>query len=383
MPCDYSVKAPVLYGVGAIHQLGEKVKLFGAKKPMLICDPNLAPETYEKAIASVKAAGLDYVMYAKTRRDAPIEVIDECGEIALREKADCLVGIGGGSTIDTAKATSILLSHPGPIKQYILAQPIAMDVNVPIILVPTTAGTGSECTKVAVVNRTDLNMKWSVFVSISLAIIDPELTLSLPPYETAYTGMDALSHAIEGLTSNNPHPLSHAAGLDAIRKIIRNLPKAYRDGSDLAARIQMSEAAHLAGICFDDPLTHIGHATADGMSINFHTPHGIGCALATPEVCALCGPAVPEIMREIAEAMELPLTGSETGKELGEMCAAKCRELMHEINIPTLKELGHTREEMAAVANETETSHLSTFCPLKVTKEIAEKFVLDVYDNYQ
>ena len=383
MPCDYSVKAPVLYGVGAIHQLGEKVKSFGAKKPMLICDPNLAPETYEKAIASVKAAGLDYVMFDRTKRDAPIEVIDECGEIALREKADCLVGIGGGSTLDTAKATSILLSHPGPIKQYILAQPVQMDVNVPIILVPTTAGTGSETTKVAVVNRTDLNMKWSVFVTISLAIIDPELTLSLPPYETADTGLDALSHAIEGLTSNHPHPLSHAAGLDAVRKITRYLTKAYHDGSDLTARIQMAEAAYLAGICFDDPLTHIGHATADGMSINFHTPHGLGCALALPEVCAICGEPLPEVMLEIAEAMELPLSGKETGKELGEMCAAKCREIMRETKLPSLKELGHTREEMLTVANETETSHLSDFCPVKVTREVAEKFALDVYDNYQ
>ena len=109
MPCDYSVKAPILYGVGAINLLGERVKGFGAKKPMLICGPNLDPSTYEKAIASVTGAGLDYVIFKETKRDAPIEVIDQCGEIALREKADCLVGIGGGSTLDTAKAAAILL----------------------------------------------------------------------------------------------------------------------------------------------------------------------------------------------------------------------------------------------------------------------------------
>ena len=383
MPCDYSVKAPILYGVGAINLLGERVKGFGAKKPMLICDPNLDPSTYEKAIASVTGAGLDYVIFKETKRDAPIEVIDQCGEIALREKADCLVGIGGGSTLDTAKAAAILLSHPGPIKQYILAQPITMSVDVPIILLPTTAGTGSECTKVAVVNRTDLNMKWSVFISLGMAIIDPELTLSLPPYETAYTGMDALSHAIEGLTSNNPNPLSHAVGLDAIRKISRSLLRAYHDGSDLNARIDMSQAAHLAGLCFDDPLTHVGHATADGMSITFHTPHGVGCALALPEVCTVVGSAVPEIMREIAEAMGLPLTGRESGEELGRMCAERCRELMREMKIPSLKEQGFDREKMAEVAKETETSHLSDFCPVKITHELAQKIAFGVYDNYQ
>ncbi len=383
MPCDYSVKAPILYGVGAIKLLGERIKGFGAKKPMLICDPNLAPETYDKAVESVKAAGLDYVLFKETKRDAPIEVIDICGEIALREKADCLVGIGGGSTLDTAKATSILLSHPGPIKQYILANPIQMQVNVPVILLPTTAGTGSECTKVAVVNRTDLNMKWSVFVSLALAIIDPELTLSLPPYETAYTGMDALSHAIEGITSNNPNPLSHACGIDAISKISRNLLTAYHDGSNLAARVEMAQAAHLGGLAFDDPLTHVGHATADGMSINFHTPHGVGCALALPPTCELVGPAVPELMREIVAAMDLPLKGGETGAQLGKLVADKCREFMHEMKIPSVAELGFKREDMLKVAEESETSHLSSFSPVKITKEIAQKLCFSVFDDYQ
>jgi len=380
---DYSVKAPILFGVGAIRELGARVKGFGAKKPMLICDSHLDPSTYEKAVESVKAAGLDYVLFKETRSDAPIEVIDQCGEIALREKADCLVGIGGGSTLDTAKAAAILLSHPGPIKNYILAQPIAVSVDVPIILLPTTAGTGSECTKVAVCNRTDLNMKWSVFVSLALAIIDPELTLSLPPYQTAYTGMDALAHAIEGLTSNNPNPLSHACGLDAIRKISRNLRRACENGQDLDARIEMSEAAHLAGIAFDDPLTHFGHATADGMSITMHTPHGVGCALALPEVCALCGPAVPERMREIAEAAEIPLRGDESGEELGRLTADWCRSLMRDIKIPSLKAQGFDRALMAEVAKETEHSHLSDFSPVKVTHELALEIAYGVYDHYQ
>ena len=380
---DYSVKAPILYGVGAIRALGERVKGFGAKKPMLICDPNLDPSTYDKAVESVKAAGLDYVLLKETKRDAPIEVIDRCGEIALAEKADCMVGIGGGSTLDTAKAAAILLSHPGPIKQYILAQPVAVDVDVPIILLPTTAGTGSECTKVAVVNRTDINRKWSVFVTLALAIIDPELTLSLPPYETAYTGMDALAHAIEGLTSNNPNPLSHACGLDAIGKISRNLLRACRDGQDLEARVQLAEAAHLAGIAFDDPLTHFGHATADGMSINFHTPHGVGCALALPEVCARCGPAVPERMREIAAAAGLPLRGDESGETLGRLTADWCRGLMRETHIPSLKAQGFDRARMAEVAKETETSHLSDFSPVPVTHALAMEIAYGVYDNYQ
>ena len=383
MPVDYSMKAPVLYGVGASCLLGERAKGFGATKVMLVCDANLPPEIYQKIVDSVKAAGLDYVLFKDTKPDAPMEVIDQCGELALKEKVDCMVGVGGGSTLDTAKAAAILLSHPGPIKQYVLGQPIQMSVDVPIILLPTTAGTGSECTKVAIVNRTDLNMKWSVFVTLALAIIDPELTVTMPPFVTASTGMDALAHAVEGVTSNNPNPLSHACGLDAIRKIARNLRKAYNDGSDLEARCEMSQAAHLGALAFDDPLTHIGHATADGMSITFHTAHGVGCALALPEVCALCGPASPDRMREIAEAMEIPLRGDETGEEIGRLTSEWCRQLMRDVNIPSLKSLGYPREKMLEVAKETEGSHLSSFCPVKVTHELAQKFACAVYDNYQ
>ena len=195
--------------------------------------------------------------------------------------------------------------------------------------------------------------------------------------------MDALAHAIEGLTSNNPNPLSHACGLDAIRKISRNLRRACENGQDLNARIEMAEAAHLAGIAFDDPLTHFGHATADGMSINLHTPHGVGCALALPEVCALCGPAVPERMREIAEAAEIPLRGDESGEELGRLTADWCRNLMRETKIPSLKEQGFDRALMAEVAKETESSHLSDFSPIKVTHELALEIAYGVYDHYQ
>ncbi|MGI6217400.1 MAG: iron-containing alcohol dehydrogenase [Coriobacteriales bacterium] len=380
---DYSMKCPVFFGPGSIKILGERAKELGGTKAMLICDPNLGQETYDKAIESVTSAGLDYVLYNKTKRDAPIEVIDECGEIAKSEGVDFLVGIGGGSTLDTAKATTILLEYPGPIKQYILGQPIQMDVHTPMILMPTTAGTGSECTKVAVVNRTDLNMKWSVFVKLTLAIIDPELTVTLPPDPTAYTGMDAMAHSIEGITSTNRNPYAHACGIMAIRHASRYLLRAYHDGSDMEARIAMSKAAHLGGLAFDDPMTHFGHATADGMSITLHTEHGVGCGLALPEVCDICGPVVPDLMLEIAEALEIDLTGKESAELVGNKCAEKCRNMMHEMKLKGLAARGFDRDLMATVANETEHSHLASYSPIPVDRELALKIAFGVYDHYQ
>lgn len=382
----YSVKCPIHYGLGSIKILGERAKGFGASKVMLVCDPKLGQETYDKAIASIKDAGLDYVLFTETERDAPVHVIDKCGEIALAEKADCIVGIGGGSTLDTAKATSILLEHPGPVSQYVLGQPIQMSVHTPIILMPTTAGTGSECTKVAVCNRSDMepNMKWSVFVELALAIIDPELTVTLPPYETLFTGMDAMAHSIEGVTSTEWNPLADAAGMLSIRKISRYLKRAWADGADIEARAEMAQAAHLGGIAFDDPLTHFGHATADGMSIYLHTAHGEGCALSIPEVCDRCGEAVPGKMRDIAEALEVPLTGNESDKLVGEKCGDFLRAMMHDMNMPSLKDMGFDRDLMEKVADETENSHLTkNGSPIPVDRETALDIAFGVYDHYQ
>ena len=381
----YSVKCPIHYELGAIKKLGEYCKSFNATKVMLICDPNLGQETYDKAIESVTAAGLDYVFFNKTERDAPVHVIDVTGEIAKNEGVDCLVGIGGGSTMDTAKATSILLEYPGPIAQYILGQPIQMEVHTPVVLMPTTAGTGSECTKVAIVNRSDMepNMKWSVFIELALAIIDPELTVTLPPDVTCYTGMDAMAHSIEGITSTARNPLAHAAGIDSIRKISRYLKRAWADGTDIEARAEMSKAAHLGGLAFDDPLTHFGHATADGMSVYLHTPHGVGCGLAIPEVCDRIGEAVPGLIREISEALEIPYSSKDGDLLIGQRCGDKLRTMMHEMEMKSLKEMGFARDDMIPVSNETLTSHLTEFSPIPSDEKLALEIAYSVYDNYQ
>jgi alcohol dehydrogenase len=384
MSVEFGLNTPVLFGAGCADQLGEICKMHGGTKVMLVCDPNLGDATYQRLFKSLEGAGLEYVFFNKTKQDAPVEIVNEVGNIAKENGCDCFVGVGGGSTLDTCKGASILAHNPGPADQYILADPITVDVHVPVILMPTTAGTGSEGTRVAVISIKDNgnDMKWSVFIQLAHTIIDPELTYTLPPYETAYTGMDALAHAIEGITAIEENPLSHAVGLDAIRLISRYLLRAYHNPNDLEARTAMAKAAWEGGVAFDGPLTHCGHATADGLSTFFHTPHGVNCALAIPECAALIGGAIPERIKEVAEAFEIPMTGGETGEQLGNMIADKCRAMMMEMRIPSVRQLGHGREEMLKVSTETETSHLSAGCPVKMTHEIAVDLAYKVYDNY-
>ena len=383
---EFGLHSNILYGSGTVARLGEKAKELGAKKALLACDRNLGEEAYAKIKGSLEAAGVDYIFFNETERDAPIELVNRVGTMAKEAGVDCMIGVGGGSTMDMVKGATVLLCNPGPAESYVLAQPIMVPVNIPIILMPTTSGTGAEGTKCAIiaVEHNGYPMKWSLFTELAQTIIDPDLTMSLPPYETACCGMDALAHALEGITSNNPNPLAHACALNAIRLISRYLVRAYHDGNDREARIGMSKAAYLAGVAFDAPLTHIGHATADGLCTYLHTSHGEGCALAIPETIALVGPAVPDIMLEIAEAFELEYDKNMSGEELGQLAAAKCRAMMTEMGIPSLKQMGFSRDRMPQVATETETSHLTSFCPVQpVTKEMAQEFCYRVYDNYE
>lgn len=381
----YMQNCPIYFGPGAVDHLGEYVvRHLGSKKAMCIFDPGLeALGVPARCIRSLESAGIRCVSFNKIMPDPTINIVDEAGEIALREQVDVIIGIGGGSSMDAAKAVSILMTNPGPIKKYVLAKPIFVDTKVPVVSVPTTAGTGSEATQVAIITQTETNGKWSVFVNTNLAVVDPELSFGLPKDVTAYTGIDALSHAAECVTSNVTNSHNQLFACAAIRKIIDNLYTAWSEPNNVEARTEMSLAADWAGIAFAETMCHVGHALADGLSIAFHTPHGYNCAMALPVALEYAAPAVPKEIKMVAEAMRIPLTGEETAEEIGRLCAAKVWDLMRKLELKSLKELGYSREEVLKVAEEGYTSHLSTYCPVPVTKEAAEYLAGRMYDMYQ
>jgi len=354
------------------------------KKALIVCEKGIEDAgIVAKAIESLESAGIKHAVYNGVLADPPDNIVDEAGEMAAREGVDCLVGLGGGSSLDAAKATSILMENPGPVRNYIKQTPMFMVTKVPLILVPTTAGTGSECTFVSVISLPDKNVKWSVFVKPTLALVDPELMLTLPRSITASTGMDAFSHAAEAITNVNCNPHSDLYAEAAIEKIAKNLLTCCDDPGNIDARSEMALAANWAGLAFNVTICHVGHAVADSLSCNFHTPHGLNCALALPESMALVAPVVPERVRKIANAMGLKLTGKETGHELGKITADAIRDLMRKIGIPTLKEMGHVRETVVGFVPDVMANFLHTFCPVKMTDEIAAELLAAVYDTYQ
>ena len=383
MYSQFSQPCPVIFGRGAVQAVGEKLAELGCKKVLCVYESGVEKAGIaDKVIQVIRGKGIEVVSFKGVVPDPTTDVVDEGGAIARREQVDGIVGIGGGSSMDTAKAISILLTKPGQAKDYVLAVPITIDTKTPVFLVPTTAGTGSEVTRVAVISRPDVNAKWSVFVNTTYAIVDPELTLTLPKNQTATTGMDALSHAMEAMTGKNPNPHSDLVGEAAIRKIAKYLPVACEEPDNVEARTEMSLAATFAGLAFNDPITHVGHSIADALSCRFHTPHGYNCAVALPAAMRLVAPALPEKMRVIAEAMGASLTGSESGEELGDIVAGKILELMRKIGIEPLSKYAPSREKVLKLAPEVVSNHLSSYCPVTITEDVAAKLLAEVYDNY-
>ena len=386
MSFQYNQLVPVLFGNGAIDQLGEKVKELGCKKVMCVYDSGVkAAGIIPRAEASLKAAGVDFVVFDKITADPTDELVNVCGAMAKEAGVDGFVGVGGGSSMDCAKAASLLMNHEPPIQQYFTAPPSFLDCAVPVILVPTTAGTGSEVTQVCVITKTPEHSKPSIFMRSALAIVDPELTLTVPPSVTANTGLDAFTHAAEAITAKGRNPRSELLAQTAISKIVKNLPVAVKDGSNKEARYELCLAANWAGIAFADTDCHLGHNMADGISASFHTPHGMNCIWVNPELMKLCATVVPDKVKVVGEAMGVAFTGSESNAEIGEKTAAAIRVLMKECGLKSPKEMGLDRETFIDCYKMTMEIDLGLRlnCPVDVTSEMVRDLYEKVYDNYQ
>ena len=386
MLCEYMQLTPVLFGEGAIAQLGGKVSALGCKKVMCVFDAGVkAAGIAEKATGSLAAAGVEYIVFDRVAADPPDYLMDEAGQLAKDAGVDCIVGVGGGSSMDTAKAISILQKHPAPISQYLNLEgpPLTVDGGVPTILIPTSAGTGSEVTKMCVVTHTQANIKIPIFTNSTLAIVDPELCRTAPPSITANGGLDALAHAIEAITCVHANPYSETLALAAVTRIAKYLPAACRNGEDMQARSEMSLAANFAGIAFCATDVQIGHAAADSIAASYHTPHGLNCAWVNAPVQELMAQVVPEKVKLVGTAMGVEFDGTETNEEIGRKTGAAIRKLTRDCGVKTLAEMGFERDVIVGGAAYVAANVLTYNCPIQVDEAIAAKILASAYDDYQ
>jgi len=346
--------ASVVFGSGQRAAIG--LMTAGIGKRALVCtDARMGQDAQFKAIiADIKANGVEVQVYDRTEADLPMEGISNCVKEYADYKPDVVLGIGGGSCMDMAKCVAVLLQHGGSLRDYYGENKIPGPVA-PVIAVPTTSGTGSEVTPVAVIADTERGTKVGIsspYLIPRVAVCDPELTLTCPPGLTAVSGADALTHAIESYTAARrdvtpdltvknvfvgKNALSDMFGLLALKNIFAALPTAVKDGKNLAAREQMMLASLAAGCAFGTAGTAAAHAIQYPVGNETHTPHGMGVALLMPYVMEFNRPSCITAFAEIAKA--IGLTGSED--ELSRKLIDAVANLLKEIKIPvTLKELG-------------------------------------------
>lgn len=371
MAFEFFVKSDIVFGRDSVRELPKVVQGYHAEKVMLVYDAGVkVAGIADKVLESLKEAGVEIVIFDQVIPNPTNEVVEEAAQIAKDENVDTFVAVGGGSSIDLAKAIDVLMTNPGPIGQY---GGIGMVKNelLPLIAIPTTAGTSSEITNVSALIDTEKVIKYVVIdnkLVPSKVIIDPEFTKTMPASVTAATGMDAITHAVESYISNMASPLTEYNSLQGLKILYHNLPLAVKDGVDMEAREQMLLGCVITGFGFSNANLGLVHGIAHTLSAHFKLAHGMANATVLPYVMAYNAKSCPEKMVELAKAIDLPVTG-ETDKDKY-LLSEELLKLTKELGIKTLSEQGIKEEDFEMLAEDVLHEPVLGFNPRQdITKE--------------
>ncbi|MGT2462427.1 iron-containing alcohol dehydrogenase [Sinomonas atrocyanea] len=347
MTFQISLPRLMTVGAGAVRELGSTVRDLGASRPLVVTDPFMKDSgTVDAALASLRDAGLAAGLYAECVPDPTTDSL-KAGLAAVEEhRADLLVGFGGGSSIDTAKALGFLSQNPGPMRDY-KAPRTNTGPALPVVAVPTTAGTGSEATQFTIIRDSETDEKMLCtgpsFLPVA-AVVDYELTLSMPARLSADTGVDALTHAIEAYVSRRANPFSDGFALSAMTAIGANLREVYKDGSNQAAREAMMLAATQAGIAFSNSSVALVHGMSRPIGAHFHIAHGLANAMLFPAVTEFSVSGAEARYADCARALAV------AGEEDDDATAAQAlvdelKALARDLAVPTPASRGISRED--------------------------------------
>lgn len=371
MSYNFFVHSDIIFGNGSIKELTQVLKEYESQHIMVIYDSGVkAAGISEKVIDAANKAGINPVIFDKVIPNPTNELVEEAAKIAKKENINVFVAVGGGSSIDLAKAINVLMSNPGKIGQY---GGIGMVKNplLPLIAIPTTAGTSSEITNVSALIDTEKVIKYVVIdnkIVPTKIIIDPELTKTMPPSVTAATGMDAITHAVESYISNMATPLTEYNSLQGLKILYNNIIRVVKDGNDIEAREQMMLGCVITGFAFSNANLGMVHAIAHTLSAHFKLAHGMANATVLPYVMEYNAESCPEKMVELAKAIGLELTGSiEEDKYI---LAKELKKLTIELGIKTLSEQGIKECDLDMLADDVLNEPVLGFNPRQgVTKQ--------------
>ncbi|MGC4018893.1 MAG: iron-containing alcohol dehydrogenase family protein [Muricomes sp.] len=369
MEWKYTQPVPIYFGNGQLESLHERINERKYKKGLLVAGTHFVGSREAKLLMENKKNHLGDI-FSGFSENPEVEEVDVCARILLRGKFDFVVAVGGGSVIDGAKAAAVLVFSEVPAEEYHGTGKMLPQKRLPVIAVPTTAGTGSEVTNVAVLSNREKGLK-APLVSDNFypvcAVVDPELTITMPPYLTACTGIDVLSHAVEGYWSRGHQPICDALAVHSIKQVFRYLQRACRDSKDMEAREGMCEASVIAGMAFGLPKTTSSHACSFPLTNLYHIPHGEACGLTLDFFIRLNGKA-DKRTQELARTL-----GFKNSDEM----ADKVYELKRNIGLRTdLKDMKLGRESIEGLISFSHHPNLLNN-PVKVTDEV----LLSLYEG--
>ncbi|MFB0501828.1 MAG: iron-containing alcohol dehydrogenase [Candidatus Bathyarchaeia archaeon] len=372
----------VRFGVDAVAQLGAEAKQLDVDKHCLIITDKGVEKAglVDKASKPLRKEGFDVEVYSKALPEPTIESVQEAVDSARKTRVDFVVGLGGGSSMDTAKVVGRALTNPGDIRQYL--DEGWKEAGIPVIAIPTTAGTGAEFTSESVISLTEEKVKyWFDDVRAKVAIVDPLMTLTLPPKLTAATGMDALSHAIESALTVYAFPLTQVLAFESIRLISKNLRRATSHGDDVKARYNMSLATLMEAFSEGNAGDVEAHAVAHTVGAFYHIHHGMACGIALPYAMEWNIPVNLDVLVRIADAMGEDSEGL-SRREAAYKGIYAVKKLLEDLNLPTSlsmvegagkKDLGEIVKILAE--NPRAYPAFAGYCKRKMTKEDVKKFL--------
>ncbi|MEM5788226.1 MAG: iron-containing alcohol dehydrogenase [Syntrophobacteraceae bacterium] len=348
----YLMPTVIHFGCNSSAMAGPEALRMGAGRALLVTDASLLKAgTAEPVLESLSSSGIGVSIYDQVITEPTLFNVDN-GLVQLRrEECDLIVAVGGGSCIDTAKAISIMSANPGQFGDYRGFDRFPSP-GMPVMAVPTTAGTGSETTCLSVITDTERNIKMSIgspHLMPRVALVDPLLTLGMPQRLTAGTGVDALTHAIEAYVSVKAQPMSDVMALSAIELIAGYLPRAWSNPDDLEARTYVLLGAFQAGSAFSNASVGLVHGMARPLGAYFHVPHGLSNAALLATIMQFCLEGNPERYARIARAMGVD-TADLSPIDAARLGAVRVKELVASLGIPSLSGLGVEKESLLANA---------------------------------
>lgn len=367
-PFESKLRTQVIYGPGSLERLADAVRLLNTRRVLLVTDRGVAAAGHvARAVQVLTDAGFYVAVFDDVQENPTSLEVDRCVEFARLHAIDCIVGLGGGSAMDCAKGCNFIYTNGGTMRDY-WGYGKATKPMLPMVLVPTTAGTGSEAQSYALIIDPQTHRKMACGApgaAARFAILDPALTLSCPPRVTAAAGLDAVSHAVESFVCRAANALSRLFAAQALRLLAESLPRVLVDGQDLEARAATLLAANWAGTAIEHSMLGAAHAAANPLTRRYGTTHGVAVALLLPHVVRFNAPVAGADYAELLRLADIDRVDSAVA---GEVLAEYLSELAHRAGIrPT--EVPLREGDLIELAEDAASQWTARFNPRPITRD--------------